>query len=255
METPIRIFNEQGIEQFRTALQHIKEGGTSELPENLLFDPSLSSVISRSIKVGHAKFTTALEMVEYLHPKIIELPLSDKFYNSGLWTWLAAFYFDVICPFDKRKRLPSEEARYIMPIDRNFREAYRHLIATPLRIYDTYGSELTLLLLYTEPHQRSEFLREIMGVQELAMNQGIMDALHIIYWDVKRQRPKIGAVTKSLSAAGTLRRFVALMNQFNRTYDLQGMTGEQIVALLPEKEFGRWLINADIQQFAFDFDE
>lgn len=255
METPIRIFNTQGIEQFRVALRQIKDGETNKLPENLLFDPNLSSIPSKNIKVAFHKFTTTLEMVEYIHPLIVALPLSDKFFNPGLWAWLAAFYFDVICPLEDNKRKVGEEARYIFPVNRDFREFYRHLIASPLRIYDTYGKQLTLLLLYTEPHKRSEFLREIMGVQELAMNQGVMEAIHIIYWDSERQRPKIGAVSKNLSSAGTLRRFIALMNQFNRTYDLQGMTGEQIIALLPQKEFERWFIEESSLEFTFDFDE
>jgi hypothetical protein len=65
----------------------------------------------------------------------------------------------------------------------------------------------------------------------------LLDALRLLYWDEANQRPKRGG----RDDAGGLRRFITVMNQFNRTYDLHAMTGKQIVQLLPKAEFGRWL--------------
>ena len=60
-----------------------------------------------------------------------------------------------------------------------------------------------------------------------------------LYWDDKNQKPKRGF--GATERPGTLRRFVAVINQFNRTFDLFTMSGEQIINLLPRDEFERWL--------------
>lgn len=241
---PVRQMTEKGLEAFQDYLIAAKSGADDPVPTALLFDPSYVHTIDREITITQQHFETTLEMVRYLYPKIKALQVPGKFYDRGLWAWLTAYYFDQLCPPDQSgRRKVGEIARYIPPVERDFRKSARHLLATAMRMYDSHDGQRMELLLYTLPQEKSNFLREIVEVQELASNPNLLDALYILYWDEASGRPKRGAATRSAIkiVPGSLRRFIALMNQFNRTFDLFSMTGEQIVALLPKDEFGRWL--------------
>ena len=237
---PIRQMTERGIELFRVYLLNAKAGDISLLPDELLYDDSHSRILDRRVTVEAGVFETTLDMASYLDARIKLLRLPGKYYDAGLWAWLTAFYLDSVCPPDAvGRRKVGEIDRYIPPANRNFRDVTVHLLAPSVRALSVHGFERTKLVLYTEPFKRSEFQREILQIQELAMNPSIFEALNRLYWDDDKQRPKPGASTKG--KPGTLRRFVALMNQFNRTFDLFAMSGEQIIKLLPKEEFGRWL--------------
>jgi hypothetical protein len=240
MHTAIRLFNPEGIRRFRSALQALKDGGAAEVPALLTTDATLTQVIAPQVQADNSlRFATSLELARYLHERIVQLPLADRFYHVGLWAWLSAFYLDAVAPAEQGRRKIGEIVRYIPPDDRSFRRVDRHLLASAVRLYAQYPEE-SKLFLYTPPHQRSDLLREITDSPEMAMSRGVIEALGILYWDAGRGRPKVGIKSSDELAPGTSRRFVALLNQFSRTYDLQGMTGEQIVRLLPEREFSRW---------------
>ncbi|NDJ61100.1 MAG: hypothetical protein GYB67_08240 [Chloroflexi bacterium] len=240
---PLRQLTDAGIERFRAYLLAAQAGATDPLPDDLLNDNQFARLLDANITVEARMFATALEMAAYLHPRIEALRLPGKYYDPGLWAWLTAFYLNsVLPPNDDGRRKVGELARYIPPTDRNWRGNNRHLMAIPVRIYSAHATNddsVVRLFLYPPPHERASALKEIIESQELMANRSIFEALTILYWDEAKRRPKRGAATRG--KPGTLRRFVAVMNQFNRTFDLFAMSGEQIVELLPKAEFGRWL--------------
>ena len=67
--------------------------------------------------------------------------------------------------------------------------------------------------------------------------RGVIEALNALYLDRSRGLPKRGA--QRVAAAGTIRRFVRVMQQLDLTYDIYGMSGADIVELLPT-EFDAW---------------
>lgn len=237
---PIRQMNEHGIEQFRTYLLEVKAGATDPLPDGLLDGNANARILDRRITVEAGVFKTALDMARYLHPRIEALRLLGKYYDPGLWTWLTAFYLESICPSNALgERKVGEIARYIPPANRDFYESNRHLLALPVRMYDKHGENRVELVLYAPPYEQTLILNLITQSQELSTNQSILDALQHLYWDKAVGKPKRGF--GSIGKPGTLRRFLTVINQFNRTFDLFAMSGEQIIELLPKEEFGRWL--------------
>jgi hypothetical protein len=66
----------------------------------------------------------------------------------------------------------------------------------------------------------------------------MLEALNALYLDRAHGRPKRGAQVAS-PEPGTLHRFVHVLQQLDVTYDVYGMTGQQILDLLPP-EFDRW---------------
>lgn len=240
LTVPIRRMTDQGVERFRSYLTAAKAGSTDPLPDELLFSEDYARVLDVSVSVALTTFETSLEMARYLHPRIQALALPGKFYDVGLWAWLSAFYLDSVCPANSSgQRKVGEMARYIPPASRRFLDSTRHLMAVPVSMLDLHGEKRMRLFLYTRPHESSRHLKAVTEASELAANPGLLDALTILYWDEDNQRPKRGTVTSGVP--GGLYRFMTVMNQFNRTYDLLSMTGRQIVNLLPKNEFGRWL--------------
>jgi hypothetical protein len=66
-----------------------------------------------------------------------------------------------------------------------------------------------------------------------------MEALHLLYYDEARDRPKRGSAM-NVQSPGSLSRFIDIVQQLDLTYDLYSMSGAEIVSLLPP-EFDRWL--------------
>lgn len=234
--TPIRRMTDKGVAEFHEYLVGLKMGGTSQLPERFILNEEYARVLDISVTIETGVFETSLEMARYIHPRILSLSLPGKFYDTGLWSWLTAFYFDSVCPADSTgKRKVGEIARYIPPVSRA--ASYRHLMALAVRMFDAHGERRMRLFLYTSPSEMSSYMRVVAGTEELAVNSGLLEAMNLLYWDEEKHRPKRAA----RDMPGGLFRFMAVMNQFNRTYDLLAMSGRQIINLLPKNEFGRWM--------------
>jgi hypothetical protein len=108
----VRILNSEGIKQFREYLSQVRAGEKQLFPEALLSDPVTSEALPGNIEVGQAKFSSKLEAARYFSEKFAGV--RDVDHNVGLWSWLALFYFDQLCPPETfGQREVREDARYI----------------------------------------------------------------------------------------------------------------------------------------------
>jgi hypothetical protein len=235
----VREFNEAGIERFKYFLQSMNETGESEtlLPE-LLSDETYTRLLPNKIEIEPHNFLTKFEIAEYLHEKVSGISPDKKYRSVGMWTWLAAFYFDVLCPADTQGvRKIGAASRYILNGD-EWDRIFRHLLAGPVMIYDLHRTN-SIILLYNPVNETGDFLAQLMGRQEIGTNKGIIEAAKILYWDPAKKRPKRGSSAQE-HKPGTLRRFVDVLQQFELTYDLYSITGEELIRLLPD-EFKQWI--------------
>jgi len=83
-----------------------------------------------------------------------------------------------------------------------------------------------------------EAYRELSCRQDLLANKGVIEAANSLYYDEKKEQLKRGSAVKT-AKAGSLRRFIDVVQQLDLTYDLHSMTGEQVLRLLPS-EFDDW---------------
>jgi hypothetical protein len=236
----IRAFNKAGIEYFRRSLENIISEKTNDLPDDLVFNDSLT-LSADWIEIELRDFFNKFQMAEYLHERIQQISLEDKYYDPGLWSWLSAFYFDVVCPLEDGQRSVKQFERYIPDEKRDWRTYYRHLIAFPVRIYGDHG-DTSRILLFNPPHILGDFVEQLASRQDIAMNRGVLEAANLLYWDNERETSIPGATSRN--KPGNIRRFVSLLQQFDLTFDLQSMSGQQIVNLLPYNEFSDWQIKA-----------
>ena len=237
----LRRFTDKGLEQFRGYLYELSEGSAATPPLHWLTDPEFSKPMRGSVQLEHAQFASRLDLARNLDQTFEGLPeRPDKLMNDiHLWSWMSLFYFDQVCPSnDKGQRKPGRGYRHIP--EPGYPNGHRHLMMGAYLVYTVYGwgDELSKLLLQTALSVESHFHHQIATRQSFITNRGIMEALHILYYDSLRNKPKRGPIMNK-SAPGSLYRFVGVIQQLDVTYDLYSMSGPEIVSLLPA-EFNHW---------------
>jgi hypothetical protein len=162
--------------------------------------------------------------------------------NPGFWAWLSLFLFEQVCPpRPDGGRRPGRDYRHIPEF--GYRHRLRHLLYGPYLVYRRHG-DLSRLLLSGPVHSESGLYHEIASRQDLIANTGVIEAAMLLYYDSARSGPRAGA-QDAKSRPGTVRRFVRVLQQLDLTYDIYGLSGIQILELLPA-EFEAW--KPDTQQ-------
>ncbi len=234
----LRRLNQKGIEQFRMYLSALRSGDIAEPPYSLLTSPDTSAPVQDGPDFEPMTFVTRLDAARYMDRTFSNLKLDSIETDVGLWSWLSLFYFDQVCPpLQSKSRKPGRDYRHIL--EPGYRQGHRHLLGGSYLIYTVYGwgEEFSKLMLTTPLTAESQFQHELATRQNFITNRGIVEAAYLLYFDTSAQKPKRGALMKN--AAGTLYRFIDVIQQLDVTYDLYSMTGKQILQLLPG-EFDRW---------------
>lgn len=232
----IRVFNEAGLNEFERIVSEIRAGNMKSVPEDLLFSEEYASPYEPFINIEKVDYKNKIELVPYIVQRLELASNKQLYFNKGLWSWLSAFYFDNICPEDGNgKRKVNETAFYVLTDPKNYTKFYRHLLAYPCRVYAELN-ESSKIFLVGNFVKRGEVTEQFGAYQEIALNKGILDAANILYWNDETKNLKKGAAGKG---GGSARRLVRIIRQYQMTYDLNSMSGRDIVGLLPG-EFAKW---------------
>jgi len=233
----LHYFTTAGRTKWNEWLLALQADPSSPFPEALLSNPDLTRRVP-GITVKKQAFGSKFELAETLSPVVNALReqrfTADRW--PGVWDWLAAYYFESLCP-----KLPSglrsvrESARYAYGDD--YKRRYRHRIFGPIDLYSRLGKP-SQLLIHGEPSTISDWEEQTASRYQISSNRGVADALHRLYWDEKKGSPKRGAAPNKRTP-GTLRRFSDLVQQLDRTYDLVSIEADAILDLLP-KEFNKF---------------
>jgi hypothetical protein len=236
MAAALRALNRSGVDRFRQYLDALRSDERPDLPRDLLDDPDQVEELSVDLSVEERKFPTRWGVAKYLSDLLEPLPREEVDDNVGLWSWLSLFYFNQVCPVrDDGSRRPGREYRHVP--DFSFRYRNRHLLLGPYQVYRRHGPYAILILsgpLYSE----NKIYHELASRQDLIVNRGIIEAVNALYLDRQRGMPKRGC-QDSKPMPGALQRFIRVLQQLDLTYDIHGMTGDDILELLPE-EFNPW---------------
>jgi hypothetical protein len=160
--------------------------------------------------------------------------------DRGLWTWLALYFFDQLCPSGSDgKRKLDKEYRYVLSSD--YRHYYRHLVRTPWQLSRDHGPNSRFLLLATndgtDPLRRhGDILEQLGGTQSIIRSRPIIAEASRLYSDPLSGRPKKGAAGKG---GGSIRRFARVLRQLDLTFDPELMPLGGLSAILPV-EFEGW---------------
>lgn len=233
----IRYFKRQGREEWSNWLEKLRDDPSLPFPEGFLERTDLTQVAPGGADLPPAS-DSKFELATALAPQIdkIESKGLQIDHWPGLWDWMAASYFDAICPPKADgSRTVQALARY--RLEANFRRYYRHRICGPVSRVRNLG-EHAKILLHGLPSTLTDWEEQAASRYETGGNPGIAEALCLLYWDENTDSPKIGAAPNKKNP-GTLRRFGDIMRQFALTYDLSAIDAAGLIDLLP-KEFDRW---------------
>lgn len=238
MSGEFRKLNETGILEFR---EYVRGGAVEDAPVGLLNNPATSSPLEHRIdEPGSGLFENRYMFGLYLRTLLRKLDPARISGDSGLWSGLALFWFDRLCP---RKadgsRETREEYHYILSPD--YRHYYRHLVRSPWQLVRDHGEASRFLLIspQKQPHPLSvhgEILEQFGGRQQVLRSRPIIRAASRLYFDEETERPRRGVAG---NGRGSARRFGLVLRQFDLTYDAEKMSENAFVKMLPD-EFERW---------------
>lgn len=230
MKEKLRAFNEQGIAEFRKFLKDRAINPAVPPPTSLLTRQDLIDSNGFNIEIEDKNFSNRLEMTEYLHPILSSVRGIEQI--SGVWAWLALFYFNQICPPGKKS---LREYRYIPEYDEQLRY-YRHLVLAPYLIYAKHGT-MGRIFLCNPPHKSGDVVEQFISNQKIFSSPALIEVLDRLYYSPTKQHYRRGAQGKT--TPGNMRRIPVIVKQFALTYDLADMAAADIISLLP-KEFDAW---------------
>ena len=233
MPDKIRSLNEAGIREFEKFIEHGAVGG---IPYDLLVDDETSYALDWDLEAEKLVFTDCAEFGKYLNTVMKDCDSRKISYDSGLWAWLALYYFDQLCPADASgKRAPYKAYYYVLKAE-NFRHYYRHMVRAPFILTRDHGVRARILL--SKPlNIHGELSEQIASRQDIVGCKPIMALIDGLYYDDTHSKPKTGVTTRG--KPGVILRLVDILKQFASTYDLHSMSGKQINDMLPS-EFNRW---------------
>lgn len=231
-----RALNGAGIERLRAYLAQLRAGARTPPPVELLADPAATVELPADVWLERKLFASRWGADEYLWQLFQALPHEHVEGNRGLWAWLSLYYFDQVCPAAADgARKPGRDYRHVPEF--GFRYGYRHLLYGPYAVYRRHRGH-AILLLSGRVHQEQRVYQEITSRTDLIASRGVLEALNLLYLDRGKGTPKRGAQAAT-PRPGTVLRFVRVLQQLDVTYDIYGMTGQEILELLPP-EFDDW---------------
>lgn len=234
----LRRFNSVGLSAFANYRTALVAEPTLAPPRELLEDEALTEILNVPVDIEPRSFATRLEAGIFLNNLVKQAVVAQPERDKGLWSWLTLFFFDEVCPKDGHgKREPQDEARLIAQVD-NFQRFYRHLLLGPFLVVRAHEDNpaRAMAFLCNPLWKPGEIAEQLASRKELVTNQAVAELATQLYYDPVKQTFRRGAGS---SVKGAARRLAALLNQLDLTWYLYGMSGQDILRLLP-KEFDRF---------------
>lgn len=249
----LRKLNTDGVKKFEEFITKAREHPEQKLktPHSLLTDSEYSEEIEGAPELEPIIDTNIYQFARYLNevfsPLDIEIVEGENGRGDrGFWSAVSLFYFDslirshgkgkntilsVNCYIPEKFGTVGAEMRY-----------YRHRILGPYRLYKLHG-ELSEPFLLPKIGIQSSLYAKITDVLRLTEMRCLIEVIGILYFDAKKKRLKPDWDKKD--TPGNFYRLLAIIDQFDLTYDILGINGKLLLKLLP-KEFNAWKVQGDI---------
>ena len=231
----------EGILVAQNYLRAIRAGGWMPLPGGLLTDLSYAQPVEPEAYVEARPFANRREAAQYLAARLDPLGTEKVAGNAHLWSWLGMFYLEEMRRDRTRRQNEYPEAAYLIaPQSHDSRDRSHHRLMIAYDVWTQCGEDAWLLL--NEPvGSMGQFALRIVQSPEIFRSKGVVALAHLLYADKATRRLRPGSLGSSRASAppGSLPRLINVLNQLSMTYDVYGMTAEQLLPLLPQ-EFDRF---------------
>jgi hypothetical protein len=237
MPEELRRLNDLGMQRFA---DFVNGGAAGAVPQQLLTSTETSEPLRAAVHPSRRIFANRQEFGEALVRLLAPLDAAALTNDRGLWSALALFYFDQLCPAaEDGKRNPDKDYRYILSTD--YRHYYRHLVRSPWQLVKDHGDNARFLLLAAadavDPLRRhGEILEQLGSVQSIIRSRPIIVGAARLYGDPATGRPVRGAAG---SGAGSARRLARVLRQLDLTFDPDLLPDGRLLEILPA-EFDRF---------------
>lgn len=230
----VRRFNSAGVSKFAEFIEQQRASPSDSGSIDFLEDDEYSQPIQPARAVSNAPCANRRELGSRLLEATSDIPQHVLRKDRALWTWLAACFFDSICPRKNGLRKPLNAVYYIFN-DVDDRYARRHLLFHAWRI--SAAAPQHHKLLFAGPVSGIDKVSEkVMERLFLTRIKGIYDALDKLYWDTSRGAPKRGLSDYSLVKRGDLmHRLPRKIQQLEMTFDLQDLDCDQLLNILGDE--------------------
>ena len=235
-----------GIRGARAYLAQLRNGELPPFPNTLLTAAQYAQPVASAIYVEQRPFASRRDAGAYLADRLAPLGIASIANNAPLWSWLGMFYFHQVVQLDDQgvPRLGrNPDVAYVIDPDeigRGARRHFAHRLLISWEIYTQHGENAWYLL--DEPvNSMRQLADRLSGAPEIFRAVGIVDLAHRLYADrpTGRLKPGVLAGGQNQRPPGGIVRLLDVLNQLYMTYDIYGMTAEQLLPLLPP-EFNRW---------------
>ena len=253
MTQPLNIFNETGLRAFKEAYQIAANKQPKEFMDvsALINDRDLTTTISTRVDIQPERFKNGLKSAQYFAEvfKKIGNELSehktDPLRSQHLWAWLSAVWSDILqreSDGSPAKKLTygyvGEEARWIYQYD-DAQRWYRHLLASPYRIYsqhDNTPNDALILLDVDIVHPNTRRLETICGSPNVYAHKSLVADLsrRFMHPTTGRLRDDIDEF-EDRDKNGSFDRLIKVLNQLNKNYDLHQLSPQQLELLTPDE--------------------
>lgn len=234
MHNVLSRFNPRGIAEF---VKWVRKGAPGTIPTELLRDSEFTEELPGGNSIPEQRFNDRYELGVALVEILSKHDQQEVSFDRGLWSWLAAFYFEQLAPRDESgNRMLRKDYVYALSESRIY---YRHLVRTPWFLVKTHG-ERCRYLLASRPGDSAPLSRQSYLLDQLAARQFVISSPALVgvaarlFTDRRTGQPTRGAGAKG---SGSPRRLALIANQLSLTYDIHDMPVDKLVKLLPD-EFG-----------------
>jgi len=236
--TTTRIFNEKGLTYFRNWLQAKPVGCFS--PEALMSEEFTEPLEGHEIDLSIG-LSRQFEFAKYLTHVLSRFSYSELMAEKydGLWAWLSAAFYHLLAG-----KKPKREEHYLVVRKGPMGSlAYRNDARTAFLLFSVHG-DFSLLCLDKRMDVWGELSEQLTSRQRLMLSKAYFRAGTVLY--VRDGKVKRGIATKPKPAdtrpfgdkagRGGARRLAVALDRLQLTYDVEMMSGQQILEILP-KEF------------------
>lgn len=248
--------NNEGLNIFKNYIDNSHEtGGRYPFPFEILENKAYAENIGDYIIDPDKKFHNRYDMAEYLNQQLGE-DFYAKFSDEvGIWSWLAAVYFDQFCPAGcKVKR----REHYILAL-KGFEilgspnVAYRHCVRTPFLVYLKFPQIAKAIILGSKDkdtlYEMGDSLEQIMSRHFLYRCVPFQDVIKHLYVNADnlgkpgftttpaKHKNKDGKWSKA--GYGGIRRLITVFQRLKISYNLREMSPSEIVEKAG-REFQKW---------------
>jgi hypothetical protein len=162
----------------------------------------------------------------------------DIWDDRGFWSWLAAVNMHVLTDRTGEVETITEDSSFVYLTGRS-RSSWRHKLAIPVRLYDRHG-DIARVSLEGNLYQHGDPLEQTISVNKILQSSAIMGVMDRLYWDSEKSQRVRGGMTGRIDQPGNIRRLKLFLAQLDLTYDLETLTTDDLMKLLP-REFARFV--------------